>query len=110
MAHLKLKLDVSKLDKSAFFHGKNGAIYCDLTLWENDKPDDYGNTYAAKQDMGKDRKGEKTPYVGNAKPFGRDALGVTSPEYGKPEQRSGNQGGARPPAADDTDDNDDIPF
>ena len=110
MAHLRLKLDVTKLDKTVFFHGQNGAIYCDLTLWENDDPDKYGNTYSVKQDMGKDRKGEKTPYVGNAKPFGESALGITSPEYGK---RETSQGGAKPPICamnDDLDSDDEIPF
>ena len=110
MAHLKLKLDVSKLDKTAFFHGRNGAIYCDLILWENDQLDQYGNSYSAKQDMGKERKGEKTPYVGNAKPFGQDKLGIRSPEYGQ-QERPTHQNGARPPTpTDDFQEDDDIPF
>ena len=67
--NLRLKLDVTKLDKTAFFKGKSGT-YVDLVLWANDEPDQYGNTHSVKQDMGKERRGEKTPYVGNAKPFG----------------------------------------
>ena len=67
--NLRLKLNVSLLDKTAFFKGKNGT-YVDLVLWANDEPDQYGNTHSVKQDMGKERRGEKTPYVGNAKPFG----------------------------------------
>lgn len=69
MPNYRLKIDVTKLDKSAFFKGAKGT-YVDITLWENDQPDEYGNTHSAKQDMGKDRRGEKTPYVGNMKPFG----------------------------------------
>lgn len=98
MASLKLKLDVSKLDKSAFFKGAKGT-YCDLILWENDEPDQWGNTHAVKQDMGKDRRGEKTPYVGNAQPIG---------------QRPATQNGAAPPKAtpaqDYNQEDDDIPF
>lgn len=71
MPNYRLKLDVTKLDKSAFFHGKNGAIYCDLVIWENrDGVDNYDNTHAVKQDFGKDKGPEKPPYVGNMKPFG----------------------------------------
>ena len=98
MPSLKLKLDVSKLDKSAFFKGTKGT-YCDLVLWENDEPDQYGNTHSVKQYMGKDRRGEKTPYVGNAQPLG---------------QRSPNQNNAAPPPLaamnDSLDADDDIPF
>jgi len=74
MPNYRLKLDVTKLDKSAFFKGAKGT-YVDITLWENDQPDEYGNTHSAKQDMGKERRGEKTPYVGNAKPFGSGGSG-----------------------------------
>jgi len=90
--NLRLKLDVTKLDKTAFFKGKSGT-YCDLVLWENDQPDQYGNTHSVKQDMGKERRGEKTPYVGNAKPFG-NPVNVMSPEN-------------KPPVVED---DDDIPF
>jgi hypothetical protein len=78
MPNYRLKLDVTKLDKSAFFNGAKGT-YVDITLWENDQPDEYGNTHSAKQDMGKDRRGEKTPYVGNAKPFGASTAGRDVP-------------------------------
>jgi hypothetical protein len=87
--NLRLKLDVTKLDKTAFFKGKSGT-YVDLVLWENDEPDQYGNTHSVKQDMGKERRGEKTPYVGNAKPFG-NAVKVMAPEN-------------KPPAVEDDDD------
>jgi hypothetical protein len=91
--NLRLKLDVTKLDKTAFFKGKSGT-YVDLVLWENDEPDQYGNTHSVKQDMGKERRGEKTPYVGNAKPFG-NAVKVMAPEN-------------KPPVVED--DDSDIPF
>ena len=80
--NLRLKLDVTKLDKTAFFKGKSGT-YVDLVLWENDEPDQYGNTHSVKQDMGKERRREKTPYVGNAKPFG-NPVKVMAPENKPP--------------------------
>jgi hypothetical protein len=58
MAILKLKLDVTKLDKSAFFKGEKGT-YCDLAVFINDEPDQYGNDASVKQDLGKDRRDEK---------------------------------------------------
>lgn len=69
--NIKATIKVNKLDKSAFFKGKNGDTYCSIILWENrDGEDQFGNTHSIKQDLGKDRKGEKSDYVGNAKPIG----------------------------------------
>ncbi len=69
--NIKATIKVNKLDKSAFFKGKNGDTYCSVILWENrDGEDNYGNTHSIKQDLGKERKGEKSDYVGNAKPIG----------------------------------------
>lgn len=62
---ISLKLDVTKLDKSAFFKGTKGT-YCDLTIFINDEPDQFGNNCSAKQDLGKERREEKL-YVGNGK-------------------------------------------
>lgn len=104
MPNYRLKIDVSKLDKSAFFKGAKGT-YVDITLWENDQPDEYGNTHSAKQDMGKDRRGEKTPYVGNAKPFGEAGRDRTAAEA-----RQGTRTSTAPPAADHHDAEDDIHF
>jgi hypothetical protein len=65
---LKLRIDVTKLDKSVFYQGKQG-IYCDLDVFVNDEPDQYGYIASAKQDLGKERRqaGEKAPYCGNGK-------------------------------------------
>ena len=71
MAILRLKLDVTKLDKSAFFKGAKGT-YVDLTLFLNEDEDEYGNHGSLKQDLGKDRRDEKAPYCGNAKYIKRD--------------------------------------
>jgi hypothetical protein len=105
MPNYRLKLDVTKLDKSAFFKGAKGT-YVDITLWENEEPDEYGNTHSAKQDMGKDRRGEKTPYVGNAKPFGGAGRDVSASEARKQPAGKQRDNGAVEP----DDDMDAIPF
>lgn len=99
MPNYRVKIDVTKLDKTAFFKGAKGT-YCDLVLWENEEPDEYGNTHSVKQDMGKDRRGEKTPYVGNAKNFGGGTKGDSKPA-GQKQVTNETQ---------PDDDTDDIPF
>lgn len=65
---LRLKIDVTKLDKSAFFKGNKGT-YADITVLLKDEPDQYGNDGMIVQDVGKERReaGEKGPILGNAK-------------------------------------------
>ena len=67
---IKLKLDVSKMDKTAFFRGKNGSIYCDCTFfYDPENPGQYGDHGMVTQDVGKERReaGEKGPILGNGK-------------------------------------------
>jgi hypothetical protein len=64
-----IKINVSKIDKTALFPGKNGK-YLDLVLFENKAgPDDYGNDGFVTQDIGKARReaGERGPILGNWK-------------------------------------------
>ena len=65
----KIFLDVSD---PRIFKGKNGAIYLDLIVFENDKPDAYDNDYAVKPSQSKESReaGEKAPYIGNGKNLG----------------------------------------
>lgn len=109
MPNYKVKIDVSKLDKSAFFKGEKGT-YVDLVLWENrDGEDQYGNTHSVKQDFGKGKGPDKPPYVGNARPFGQAGRDRTPQDGYKssPAEKYGKQPYA-PPA--DDDDGLDIPF
>lgn len=62
---IRLKIDVTKLDKSLFFHAQSGAIYCDLVAWENREPSQYGDTHTITQDRPKDDRDRKMPIVGN---------------------------------------------
>lgn len=64
---IRVKIDVTKIDKTALFKGAKGT-YLDVTLWPT--PDSqYGDDYRATQDIGKERReaGEKGPIIGNAK-------------------------------------------
>ena len=91
---VRLKIDVSKIDKAALYKGAKGT-YLDATLFLDDEAGKYGDNGMISQDLGKERReaGEKGAIIGNGtiiKIMGDD----------KP---------AAPDAADE-DDNDDIPF
>ena len=70
-----LKIDVTKIDKSALFVGKpkpDGTIpkYLDLALMDNrNGRDEYGNDGFVVQSLSKERRqaGEKGPIIGNWK-------------------------------------------
>ena len=89
-----VKIDVTKLDKTAFFKGAKGT-YADIVLW--DKPDDYGNEGFVTQDIGKERrtKGERGPILGNAKFVGtvQPSRPTPAPEPAKFTPGGGHTGG-----------------
>lgn len=69
---ISVKIDVTKIDKSHLFDGKNGAKYLDVILIET--PDNrYGNDYMAAQSVSKEAReaGEKGPILGNGKIVGK---------------------------------------
>jgi len=73
MANISVKIDVTKIDKTAMFKGAKGT-YIDVILLENrDGTDQYGNDYMVVQGLSKERReaGEKGPILGNAKVFGQ---------------------------------------
>ena len=101
---IRLKLDVTKIDKTMLFKGTKGT-YCDITLMDNrDGTDQYGNDGFIVQDVGKEKreKGIKGAILGNWKHVGdsRAPLGARSPEYGQPAPR--NSGPGMPPAPSQT--------
>jgi hypothetical protein len=77
---ISVSINVSKIDKSHFYEGKNGKIL-NLILWEtpNDK---FGNAYRVDQGVSKEArlKGIKGPILGNAKVFGQAATSAPSSE------------------------------
>lgn len=70
---IKVKLDVSKIDKNKLFKGEKG-IYLDATiLLKDDQPaDSYGNHGMIVQDVTKAEReaGQKGPILGNVKIMG----------------------------------------
>ena len=66
---IRIKINVSKIDKSKLFVGDKGT-YLDVTLIES-HGDRFGNDYMAVQDIGKEarERGEKGPILGNAKVY-----------------------------------------
>ena len=63
---IKIKVKFDQIDQTALFQGKSGR-YLNLVLWENrDGKGKYGEDFTVKQDLGKERRGEKTPIIGDA--------------------------------------------
>ena len=60
---INAKIDVKKINKDLLFKGEKGT-YLDLTIWINEKPDQYGNDISIEQRTGK---GEDKIYLGNGK-------------------------------------------
>jgi hypothetical protein len=113
---IKLKIDVTKLDKNLFFKAKSGAVYADLDFWLTDivadiptknladliEDDQYGQCGMIRQDVGAERRkaGEKGNILGNGKLL-------------QPRQPAQAQNSFKPTAKASTtieDEDDDIPF
>jgi hypothetical protein len=63
---------------SGFYKGKNGKVYANITVWENDQPDEYGNILAVKVNASKEKKDvEKGFYIANCKKSQNDAKPVS---------------------------------
>jgi single-stranded DNA-binding protein len=92
----KLKIDVTKIEKSRIFVGQRGK-YLDLDVWVEDEPDQYGNHASVSHSQTKEEReaGTKKTYLGNGK------LVWAKPDLSKPPP---------PKAAPAEDDADDIPF
>jgi len=80
MEPLSIKIDVTKIDKEALFKGAKGT-YLTLTVWPNkDGEDQYGNHASVKQDLGKDRRDENAPFIGNARIIQRKNAPQSKPQ------------------------------
>lgn len=91
---IKIKVDVTKLDKSIFFHSeKTGSIYCDLVAWPSSNSQ-YGDTHTVSQQRPMDDQDRQMPIVGN--------MTVPDDQPQQPRQQS--------PAPSQEDDLDSIPF
>ena len=80
MEAFSIKIDVTKIDKAALYKGAKGT-YLTLTVWPNkDGEDQYGNHASVKQDLGKDRRDEKAPFIGNARIIQRKNAPQSKPQ------------------------------
>lgn len=66
---LSISIDVTKLDKSRFYEGKNGAKYCSLDVWVQDEPDKYGKDASVSESLTKEERESKRKknYVGSGR-------------------------------------------
>lgn len=108
---IRLRLDVSKIDKALLFKGAKG-VYLDATVFVNlDQADQYNNHGMITQDEKKENRdaGKNGPILGNCKVFWKEG-GSSQPSS----QQNANHGKAAQPSpqAGSFDDfpDDDIPF
>jgi hypothetical protein len=93
-----LKIDVTKIPKEWLFKGAKGT-YADIAVYENEQPDEYGNTHAVKMNPPKAVK-ERDPnvkgvYIGNGKRLERRDGGSQSQARPAPGSQQRSQGGQR---------------
>lgn len=102
---LKLKIDVTKIDKSRLFTGSKGT-YLDATVLIKDAPDQYGNDGMIVQDVTKEEReaGTRGEILGNAKWMGTDRPG------GAPAPPTNDPGDSYRAAAAAINGSEDIPF
>jgi len=107
---ISVKIDVSKIDKSALYKGEKGT-YLNITLMDNQsgETDEYGNDYWVVQDLGADRRkaGEKGPKLGNGRNINVGGGSSSFADKVKPAKAFQNRS---KPAPQDEDDSDEIPF
>ena len=67
-----IKIDVTKIDKSRYYIGKNGAKYLDATVFINDEEGQYGDHGMITQSVSKEEReaGVKGNILGNVKKLG----------------------------------------
>jgi hypothetical protein len=67
MNGIKIKIDVTKIDKAALYKGAKGT-YLDAVMWPT-QDSQYGDHYRIVQDLGKEARdaGKKGAIIGNAK-------------------------------------------
>ncbi len=94
---VRVKLDVSKIDKARLFRGQKG-VYLDATCFiDLDEKGQYGDNGMVTQDVSKEEReaGTKGPILGNVTVFYRDDQGgqQQAPAPQQNQQQAPNQGG-----------------
>lgn len=102
-----VQINVTKIDKSEIFEGKNGK-YITLLLFEDNEPDQYGNDGMVVQSISLARKdaGERGPIIGNFKHLKRSENATQSHQNGSGSRQSVFEGQDSGYSQED----DDIPF
>jgi single-stranded DNA-binding protein len=103
---VRLKIDVSKIDKARLFRGQKG-VYLDATVFiDPDQKDQYENNGMITQDVTKKEKdsGVKAPILGNVQVFWKEQYQQQAPQQQAPQQQAPQQ------QAPDNFDDQDIPF
>jgi hypothetical protein len=100
---IKIKIDVSKIDKAGLYKGTKGT-YLDCVAWPSKTPGQYGDTHYVVQELSKEKRdaGEKGAIIGN----------MTVPDD-EQQQRQQSQPLQRQQKMDEVftdDDSDSIPF
>ncbi len=82
------KLNLSKVDKSKLFKGKDGALYLDVTISISDTKDKYDNDVSVTVAQTKEQREAKEPknYLGNGKVFWKSTPSTN--QVNKPVQSS----------------------
>jgi hypothetical protein len=76
---VNFSIDVTKLDKTRFKLGKDGAKYCDLTCFISpEEPDDYGQHGGIKHSTTAEERaaGTEMNFVGNATAFWGEGISI----------------------------------
>ena len=110
---VRLKIDVTKIDKARLFTGSKG-VYLDATAFiDLDEADQYGNHGMITQDVSREEResGTKGAILGNSTVFYKDSPQATNYQDAQAQyaKRQG-QGQGAPNTGGFEDDGDDIPF
>lgn len=68
---LSLSINVCKIPKEKLFISQKGVKYLNIVVFENDEPDQYGNTHSVAISQTKEERAAKAKkiYIGNGKEF-----------------------------------------
>lgn len=79
---INASIDLTKIDKSKIKNHDNGSKYYPVTIFVNDKKDDYGNDVGICTSQTKEEReaGNKRTYIGNGRKVGSDASKATTQE------------------------------
>ena len=81
-----IKIDVTKIDETRLFQGKNGAQYLDATVFVNEEQDQFGNHGMITQSVSKEEResGVKGNILGNIKTLGEFGDNTSKPSSQAP--------------------------